>query len=55
MADGRQDQPRREAHEEVTSEDFRRRRRARNWALLIALAVFVLLVYVVAIVRMGGG
>lgn len=31
-----------------------RRRRARNLALLAALLAFVILVYVVSIVRMGG-
>ncbi len=33
----------------------RRQLRGRNWAMLIALAAFALLVYAVAIVRMGGG
>ena len=32
-----------------------RRQRARNWAILLALAAFVLIVYVVTIVRMKGG
>jgi hypothetical protein len=32
-----------------------RRQRARNWAILLALAAFVLVVYVVTIVRMKGG
>ncbi|MGH6931188.1 MAG: hypothetical protein ACREEE_02015 [Dongiaceae bacterium] len=32
-----------------------RRRRAKNRALLLALLAFVALVYVVSIVRMGGG
>ena len=32
-----------------------RRQRARNWAMLVALAAFVLIVYVVTIVRMKGG
>ena len=32
-----------------------RNRRARNWAILLALAAFVLIVYVVTIVRMKGG
>jgi predicted nucleic acid-binding Zn ribbon protein len=33
----------------------RRRQRARNWAIFLALAAFVLVVYVVTIVRMKGG
>lgn len=38
------------------AEDERRRRqRARNWAIFIALAAFVTIVYVVTIVRMKGG
>ena len=32
-----------------------RSRRARNWAIFLALAAFVLIVYVVTIVRMKGG
>jgi predicted nucleic acid-binding Zn ribbon protein len=32
-----------------------RRQRARNWAILLALAAFVIIVYVVTIVRMKGG
>ena len=32
-----------------------RRQRARNWAILLALAAFVLIVYIVTIVRMKGG
>jgi hypothetical protein len=32
-----------------------RRQRARNWAIFLALAAFVLIVYVVTIVRMKGG
>lgn len=31
-----------------------RNRRARNWALLIALVAFVVLVYLVSIAKMGG-
>jgi predicted nucleic acid-binding Zn ribbon protein len=33
----------------------RSRQRARNWAILLALAAFVIIVYVVTIVRMKGG
>lgn len=32
----------------------RKQLRARNWALLLALAGFALLLYIVSIVRMGG-
>jgi hypothetical protein len=35
------------------SEAQKRRRRLRNWALLAALGGFVLLVYLVALVKMG--
>jgi hypothetical protein len=33
----------------------RKQLKARNWALLLALVGFVLLLYVVSIVRMSGG
>jgi hypothetical protein len=33
----------------------RRQLRGRNWALMIALVAFAVLVYAVAIVRMSGG
>jgi hypothetical protein len=36
-------------------DERQRRQRARNWAILLALAAFVLIVYVVTIVRMKGG
>ena len=32
-----------------------RRRRAKNRALMVALLAFIALVYIVSIVRMGGG
>jgi fatty acid desaturase len=35
--------------------EMHRRQRAKNWAVFIALAGFVILVYFVAIVRMSGG
>lgn len=35
--------------------DFRRRRRGKNLVLLALLLAFVALVYVVALIRMGGG
>jgi hypothetical protein len=38
-----------------TNGERRRRQRARNWAIFLALAAFVLLVYIVTIVRMKGG
>ena len=34
--------------------ELQRRRRSRNWALLVALAAFAALIYVVSIVRMSG-
>lgn len=40
---------------ELTREEARRRLKARNYALMAVLLGFALLVYVVAIVRMGGG
>jgi ferric-dicitrate binding protein FerR (iron transport regulator) len=44
------------AQESAKDSDVRRRRqRARNWAIFLALAAFVLIVYVVTIVRMKGG
>jgi hypothetical protein len=40
----------------IDADDLRRRRqRARNWALLSVLLALVALIYIVAIVRMGGG
>ena len=36
-------------------EDFRRSRRVKNWALAAALVAFVVVVYFVSLVRMGGG
>jgi hypothetical protein len=38
-----------------TNGERSRRQRARNWAIFLALAAFVLIVYVVTIVRMKGG
>ena len=35
--------------------DLHRRQRAKNWALLAALLAFVAVVYLVSLVRMGGG
>ncbi len=32
-----------------------RRRRVKNWVLLAALLAFVVIVYAVSVVRMGGG
>ncbi len=40
---------------ELTRDEARRRLKARNYALMAALLGFVVLVYIVAIVRMGGG
>jgi hypothetical protein len=39
----------------IALDDRERRRRARNWALLIALAGLAFLFYVVTIVRIGAG
>lgn len=36
-------------------EDLRRRQRAKNLTLAAALIAFVVLVYLVSVVRMGGG
>jgi hypothetical protein len=36
-------------------DERRRRQRARNWAIFLALAAFVTIVYIVTIVRMKGG
>ncbi len=38
-----------------TAETLRQRQRAKNWAMFAALAAFAVLVYLIAIVRMGGG
>ena len=35
--------------------EVHRRQRVKNWAILAVLVMFVVLVYFVAIVRMGGG
>ncbi len=35
--------------------DLHRQRRLKNWALLAVLLAFVILVYFVSIIRMGGG
>lgn len=37
------------------SEERRRRQRARNWAIFLALAAFVTIVYIVTIVKLQGG
>jgi hypothetical protein len=39
----------------TTGEALRQRQRTKNWAMAAALAAFVLLIYLIAIVRMGGG
>jgi t-SNARE complex subunit (syntaxin) len=38
-----------------TNDERARRQRARNWAIFLALAAFVVIVYIVTIVRMKGG
>ena len=35
--------------------DRKRRQKIKNWALLAALLAFVVVVYFVSIIRMGGG
>ncbi len=35
--------------------EFRRKRRVKNFVLLAILAAFVVIVYFVALIRMGGG
>jgi hypothetical protein len=37
------------------NDERRRRQRARNWAILLALAAFVTIVYIVTIVKLKGG
>ena len=38
-----------------SGEEFRRRRRGRNYALMAVLLAFVVVVYFVSLVKMGGG
>ncbi len=42
-------------NQQPPSEERRRRQRARNWAIFLALAAFVTIVYIVTIVKMQGG
>lgn len=37
-----------------SGEALRQRQRAKNWAMFAALAAFALLIYLIAIVRLGG-
>ena len=46
---------RKEEERSVMQGEEKRRLKRRNWALFAALAAFVVLVYFVSIVRMGGG
>lgn len=41
--------------EPQSGREFRRKRRARNWAMFAALVAFVVIIYFVAVIRMGGG
>jgi len=43
------------AQEREDAETFRRKRRVKNWTLFAVLLGFVVVIYLVAIVRMGGG
>jgi hypothetical protein len=43
------------APQSPAEDERRRRQRARNWAIFLALAAFVTIVYIVTIVRMKGG
>lgn len=40
---------------QLSDDEIRRRQRGRNWALAAALVFFVVVVYLVSLVRMGGG
>ena len=40
---------------EQTSDEVRRKKRTKNWVMFAVLLAFVVIVYVVAIVRMSGG
>ena len=42
-------------HSTPIEQERQRRLRARNWAIFLALAAFVAIVYVVTIVKMKGG
>ena len=45
-----------EASEEPQdAQEFRRRRRVKNWVLFGVLVAFVVVVYFVSLIRMGGG
>jgi hypothetical protein len=46
--------PQQSLHEQ-SAEALRQRQRAKNWAMFAALAAFAVLIYLIAIVRMGGG
>jgi len=38
----------------VLTEEQAKRRRARNWAIALAVGLFMILIYVITIVRLGG-
>ena len=40
---------------ERSADALRQRQRGKNWAMFAALAAFALLIYLIAIVRLGGG
>jgi hypothetical protein len=39
----------------MTKEELRRRQRAKNWAVAIALFALVTLFYLITLVKLGGG
>jgi len=41
--------------QERSGQALRQRQRAKNWTMFAALAAFALLIYLIAIVRLGGG
>lgn len=43
------------SHDALDAKEFRRRRRVKNWALFGVLVAFVVIVYFVSLIRMGGG
>ena len=44
-----------ESHDPQDGQEFRRQRRTKNWVLFAVLVAFVVVVYFVSLIRMGGG